>query len=300
MNTTHPTPTHNAGVPPVPPETSPKGSGEQGGEDQDLQARREDFAAKQAARKARFEARAARMEAYSEAMYRASRKITENIPLGQPILVGHHSERGHRAALERSRRAMDRSCQAAKLAELYKRKAQGVGDAGISSDDPDAIAQLREKARKLQAWQDRAKKINALVRRNDRAGLGALGLNAAEVAEVFTPDYMGRIGVPAYSLQNNLANIKRIEQRIRDLEKISQRADVEREGAGYTYFEDVADNRLGFRFPGKPESATRDLLKRHAFKWSPTRDAWIRHLNNAGLYAAQQVRKSLDAQGGEG
>lgn len=270
-----------------------------GGEGTDLETRRSRFADKQEAKRARFEARAARLLAYADAMYKTSRRITENIPLGQPILVGHHSERGHRADLERSRSAMDRSCKAAKLAEYCQRKAQNVGSGGISSDDPDAIEQLLAKARKLQDWQDRAKKVNALVRRGDRAGLAALGLSEAAITDTFTPDFAGRIGVPAYELQNNLANIKRIELRIRELERVASRADVEQDGAGYVYFEDVADNRLGFRFEGKPDSDTRDMLKRHGFKWSPSRTAWVRQLNNAGLHGAREVRAKLDAQAGE-
>ncbi|OZB55372.1 MAG: hypothetical protein B7X43_01095 [Thiomonas sp. 15-63-373] len=294
MNPLNTAPTHETGVPPVPPEGSPKSSAQD--ESGSTDERRAQFANKAEARKARYEARAAKMAAYSDAMMRESRRIVENIPFGQPILVGHHSERGHRAQLARSHRAMDRSCKAAKLAEYYQRKAEGVGGGGISSDDPDAIEQLRERMRDLQATQDLSKKINACVRKNDRAALVALGLTDAQIAEVFTPDYMGRVGIPAYSLQNNLANIKRIEQRIHEIEKRQQRADVEQAGAGYVYFEDVDDNRLGLRFPGKPDAPTRDLLKRHAFKWSPTRNAWVRHLNNAGIYAAQQVRKALDAQ----
>ena len=49
-----------------------------------------------------------------------------------------------------------------------------------------------------------------------------------------------------------------------------------------------------FIFPGKPDEDTRSLLKSHAFKWSPSRGAWVRHLNNAGLWAAKTIRAVLD------
>ncbi|MEX3614688.1 MAG: hypothetical protein VB141_13255 [Burkholderia gladioli] len=53
-----------------------------------------------------------------------------------------------------------------------------------------------------------------------------------------------------------------------------------------------------FLFPGKPDAATRALLKREGFRWSPSRDGqpWVRQLNNAGIYAAQCVRAKLDAE----
>ena len=48
-----------------------------------------------------------------------------------------------------------------------------------------------------------------------------------------------------------------------------------------------------FIFDGKPAPEVRDVLKRNAFKWSPSRGAWIRQLNNAGIYAGQNVKKRL-------
>ena len=65
---------------------------------------------------------------------------------------------------------------------------------------------------------------------------------------------------------------------------------------GYTYREDVEENRVMFEFPGKPEDTVRTLLKQHSFKWSPTRGAWVRQLTNAARYAAAEVRKELDAK----
>ena len=69
---------------------------------------------------------------------------------------------------------------------------------------------------------------------------------------------------------------------------------VEQEGDGYTYREDADENRVMFLFDGKPDAAIRAVLKRHAFKWSPTRGAWVRMLNNAGRYAAERVRHELE------
>jgi triosephosphate isomerase len=45
---------------------------------------------------ARLRDRAANVSAKGEAAYAASNRIANMIPMGQPILIGHHSERRHR------------------------------------------------------------------------------------------------------------------------------------------------------------------------------------------------------------
>jgi|GEM_PF-6662192 len=48
--------------------------------------------------------------------------IMDMIPLGQPILVGHHSERRHRSDIEKMRRNMDKLCEEQKLAKHLSAK----------------------------------------------------------------------------------------------------------------------------------------------------------------------------------
>ena len=275
-----------------------------GGEGNNLEARRVRFAEKQEAKRARFEARAARLLGYADAMYRTSRRITENIPLGQPILVGHHSERGHRADLERSRSAMDRSCKAAKLAEHCQRRAQSVGEGGISSDDPSAVEKLRAELAGMEATQEHMKAVNKVIRTHKteearRAALLGLGLEDWRVTQLLTPDCFKCLGYPQYRLTNNLANARRVKIRIGMLEAIARRADVELVKEGYTYKEDSAENRVMFLFEGKPDEEVRKALKRNAFKWSPTRGAWVRQLSGSGIRAGREVRAALDAIAGE-
>src|SRR5690606_32678159 len=76
----------------------------------------------------------------------------------------------------------------------------------------------------------------------------------------------------------NNANIRRIAQRIKDLEKVADRPEFERSGPGYTYREDPQESRAMFLFDCKPAKETCGLLKRHGFRWSPTRSAWVRQL----------------------
>ena len=60
----------------------------------------------------------------------------------------------------------------------------------------------------------------------------------------------------------------------------------------YTYA--VDDNRVQFIFDSKPAEEVRNILKRHSFRWSPSRGAWVRQATRSGFWAAEDVRKELD------
>ena len=88
--------------------------------------------------------------------------------------------------------------------------------------------------------------------------------------------------------------MRRVKQRIAELEQRAQepeRDDIA--GDGWTVKEDKDDNRIHFVFDDKPDADTRKLLKSNGFKWSPTRTAWVRQINNAARYAAQSIAKQL-------
>lgn len=65
----------------------------------------------------RMEARAARAEEDGQAAQEAFRRVADGIPLGQPVLVGHHSQRRHERDLERMGRQLDKAGEAASRAE---------------------------------------------------------------------------------------------------------------------------------------------------------------------------------------
>lgn len=85
---------------------------------------------------------AEKAEARSTQRYNAARAATEHIPFGQPILVGHHSEGRHRAAIKRSDTNMRKACEESTLAKHHESKAEGLArqlDRSIFSDDENAI-----------------------------------------------------------------------------------------------------------------------------------------------------------------
>jgi Domain of unknown function (DUF3560) len=251
---------------------------------------------KQARRRERLLARAQRMTAESSAAYKHAQAMASAIPFGQPILVGHHSERRDRRYRERIHRTYGKAFALSDAAESAERRAAAVGSGGISSDDPDAVEKLRAQLVQLEQWQETMRKANACVRKNNRGGLVKLGFDEARAAQLFEKDFAGRVGFADYQLKNNNANIRRIKARIAELSVQAQRVDHEEEAGGLTIRHDTTENRVMLLFAAKPAQRVRDLLKRWGFRWSPTNGAWQRQLNNAGILAAVAVRDALAAE----
>lgn len=261
---------------------------------------------KQSDRKDRLLELADRMEAASDAAYQSARRMSSVIPFGQPILVGHHSEKRDRNYRAKIWRTQDRCLELQRKAEYFRGKAAGVGQGGISSDDPDAIMKLRGELAQHERTQERMKQANAAIRKHAKAGLvaqvaalDALGFGA-KAHQLLKPDFCGRIGFPDYAIKNNSSNMRRIKLRIEELTARAATADQpdrEHECKGFRVVECFADNRVRVFFPGKPSEAIRDALKTHGFHWSPTVGAWQRHLSDGAVYLLTQgyLRAKLES-----
>jgi hypothetical protein len=107
----------------------------------------------------RYGQRAQTKRKESEQAYHRSNAAIEGIEPGQPVLVGHHSEKHHRRALERSHRAMGQSVQADRAATRLTEKAAG-SQAQVQKRQSKAYLgnRLRDaEAKKRQAERDLAK-----------------------------------------------------------------------------------------------------------------------------------------------
>lgn len=259
------------------------------------------YEAKQQARKDRYLAKSQSLNDEAAATHARAHQMAETIPFGQPIHVGHYSEQRDRNFRAKIHNTFGKAFEAMDKADHYASKAAAVGTGGISSDDPDAIDKLTAQATGLKESQELMKAANRILRKHSGApekqvaALVLAGFTEAQAQEAIKPDFMGRVGFPSYALSNNNANIHRIEQRIKQLEANRQRKPAQIEGNGYTYKEDGEDNRAMFLFTGKPAKETRDVLKRHGFRWSPTRGAWVRQLTGNAVWSAQRVMEALNA-----
>lgn len=76
------------------------------------------------ARKAKtIRARSEKKLSQANELFDKEHKIAEFIPMGQPILIGHHSQRRHERDIERMHRLSDKACEALHDGERLKRYA---------------------------------------------------------------------------------------------------------------------------------------------------------------------------------
>lgn len=110
---------------------------------------------------------AGKAAAESDRRFDTAHKLVEGIPLGQPILVGHHSEKRHRRTLDRMASNMDKGCEAADRAKDHTSKAAGIEhqlDVSIFDDDPDAVEKLTERIAVREAQAERCVAMNKALR----------------------------------------------------------------------------------------------------------------------------------------
>ena len=142
------------------------------------------------------------------------------------------------------------------------------------------------------------KAANAAIRMKDRgkgdAKLKELGYAPDEITELRAPDFCGRVGYPAYELSNNLANIKRIRERIASLEKLKEAPPEGWTFDGGQVVVNTEENRVQLIYDEKPDADTRAKLKENGFRWAPSQKAWQRQLNSAGMYAAREVAPPVE------
>lgn len=141
---------------------------------------------------------------------------------------------------------------------------------------------------KLKARQEMMKKANALLRKKDIDGLVALvGENAA--IELQKPDWAGRVGFADYQLRNNLANIKRLESQIAQIDRLQQKEISDFDFDGGTVKYDPEEIRFNIFFDDKPSEEIRTKLKSRGFKWSPSRGAWTRGAKTISLKTIKEL-----------
>ena len=169
----------------------------------------------------------------------------------------------------------------------------------ISSDDQNAVAKLKAKLERLRQYREDMKEANAYRRKHGswEGYQGALSLEVRNAIESsrpnFNPHFNRSLKDPHdgwFDLDNNRAEIRRTEGRIKSLEK-TQNADFSSDvpfDGGKVRF-DTANNRIQIMHDARPDADAIRELKSRGFRWSPSEKAWQRMLNDNGIYAAKQL-----------
>ncbi len=242
----------------------------------------------------RFE-RAAKlsMQAYESTLNQASR-MSSVIPMGQPILVGHHSEKRDRNYRAKIDRRYEKATELKEKAAYYQGRAISMrNNKTISSDNPEASELIKEKIIKLETMQNKMKGFNKALKKNDIDAMHKLGFTDTQIAKLKQPDFCNRLGFPGYALTNNSGNIRRLKKRLELLEKSSNTPCITEVIKGITMEENEELNRLQLFFNGKPSEETRNQLKQSGFHWSPREGAWQRQRSNRAIYLARNILNNL-------
>jgi hypothetical protein len=205
---------------------------------------------------------AGKAEARSTARFDAAHRLVKDIPFGQPILVGHHSEKRHRRAIDRMGANMTKGCEESDLAKHHASRADGLEaqlDQSIFSDDEDAIPALEARVVALEAERTRQKAVNALYRHGDADGLAALGLS------LDTLKSKREIPYPSYSLSNLGARIRTAKERVKIIQSRQARAQAAAAAPGSILIR--GDEFVAITFAEKPEWAIIAALKAAGFLW---------------------------------
>jgi hypothetical protein len=266
----------------------------------------------------RFTELADKAKTRSAAGFEAAHDAIAGIPLGQPILVGHHSERRHRRALELHDNKMRRALAENAKARHYANRADGAESRdAIDSDDPEAVAKMRAKIADLEATQNHDRAVNAAWRRagrpepDDEPGW-------RRVLEILTADGsalewsvlakirldmargrqwgQGRQPIESYVLSNNNANLRRCRERLADLERMPVEGRDEATTTEYgpvTVTVDPEEGRVFVRTPGRNEQAT-EILRGAGWQWSRSRGCWSRKLTTNAIEAAKMIGPKLE------
>lgn len=137
------------------------------------------------------------------------------------------------------------------------------------------------------------KNCNAIIKKSKGTDCTSLlveaGLSESNAKKIQLPDFANRIGFASFSLTNNNANIKRVEERIRILEAKEQRATTVGQeslqfNGGVIIYNHEAD-RIQIKHDTKPQPEIISLLKSNGFKWSPSQSVWQRQLTANARFA---------------
>jgi Domain of unknown function (DUF3560) len=163
-------------------------------------------------------------EAKSDAAFERSKAISDQIPFGQPILAGHHSEGRARRDADRITNGMRQGVEHSRKAEEMRSRAANIEAAAagaIYSDDPDAAERLRAKIADLEAQRARIVAFNKTCRKGAADPSILSDEQRVQLAGVLRySSFQSKGGAfPAYATSNLSGQISAARKRLASMEE---------------------------------------------------------------------------------
>ena len=218
-----------------------------------------------------------RIESYKQKSAKAMKEAEErenstanrilSMTAGQPILVGHHSERKAINLHRQAERDIRKSIELSDKSKYYERRAKSVENSKvIYNDDPNAIKKLEEKLERLQNQKESIK-----AREHEK-----------------------------WELDNINANIRETKKRI---ERLKEQEKIKFKDINFNYGKVIHNkekNRIQFLFNNIPDEEYRKILKSHGFHWSRMEKAWQREFNLNCIKATNIILEEFNEMQKEG
>lgn len=233
---------------------------------------------------------AASAQGRSAAAFDAASERAAAIPFGQPILIGHHSEKRDRRYRERIRAGMDRGVEESKKAEHHASKARGLAIAlerSIFDDDPDAIERLEAKIEQLEQTCEASNWINRLWRKGGAAAVIAEFGEKIGESVAKTMAECRWLKAPC-STTNDRAEIRRCKQRLENIRAQRQRAAEAVSSGGINIERHAQIDWCRLTFAEKPDRSVLDALRESGYRWG--RGSWQGRLSKLPSEVDELVR----------
>lgn len=228
---------------------------------------RADYEERREARKLRYEELSKKAEERSREYSNSTANRILAIAPGQPIIIGHHSEKKARKLHERAWQDIGKSIEEDKKSQYYKNKAESVeNNKVIYNDDPNAIQKLKDKLEYLEKERELIK-----ADKNHKP----------------------------WELQNIGARIRETKRRITRLEKLDEIEFADIEFAGGKAIHNKEINRIQLIFDNIPDESVRTELKGNGFHWSRKERAWQREFTENAIKATNILIRDVLNRGQE-
>lgn len=163
---------------------------------------------------------------------------------------------------------------------------------------------------KAESLQETMKKVNAIIRSKKNVSerlVKEAGLSESSAYKIQQPDYAGRIGFATYQLTNNNASIKRLQERVKMLEKKVEGVKAAEQGSEEKYtFEgglievNYPEDRVQILFPGgRTDKEMYKMLRSNGYVYSPSNRAFQRKLTPQAIRNAVHIMKATKIEGAE-
>lgn len=268
----------------------------------DKQKRILEYKAKLMRKKERYAELAQKHSEKADSRYEAFKAIGDGIPMGQPILIGHHSERKHRADLKRMDNHMKKLGQHLEASKHYERKIESLeNNRALFSNDPELLEKVSDRLTELIKLRDAYKAFNKTWKKYGlEKAMEEWPGDKEEMRKniaVYESFSMRNKKLPGFMLTNLNAKIRRYQNKKEWAEKIETKApegfnvgNVQvkfEEGYWKVFFESI------------PSEETRSKLKRSplVLKWSRNQMAWVRkHTESCNEWFKKNLIETIEGE----